>query len=72
MSFCVNSVLRVRKDRIEPKANETVESYRERCRKRIAEMGGFKLYDVDIKDFFSYEAEFTEKLKEFQKASKAE
>ena len=30
-------------------------------------MGGFKIYDVDYKEYFAYEKEYKEKLKEIKK-----
>lgn len=54
LSMCANCILKIKKEIIYPKENETVEEYRERCRKRVADLWGFKIYDVSFKEYFDY------------------
>lgn len=49
--------LTVKQETIAPKDNETVHEYRERCKKRMAEMGSFRSTEStfnDVKDYLNY------------------
>ena len=62
LMLCSEFTLRVKREQIKAKEGESLESYRERCRERIATMGNFKMYDTTFKDYLEYEKEYNRQL----------
>lgn len=53
-TFCLKPTLRVKKEQIAANEGETVEEYRELCRKKLGEMTGFALFDCTFKEQMDY------------------
>ena len=51
----VRPKITVKKDILNPKLGEDVDSFRERCRKRMGEMTGYRICEVDVKSFLELE-----------------
>lgn len=54
LTLCLKPTLKVKKDVMAAMKDETVEEYRERCRRRVGEMSGFGLYDCSYKEQMEY------------------
>ena len=72
MSHCARNIVRIRKEKMIPEKNESVEHYRERCRDRIAAIWGYKKYDVSFKDVKEYDRQYKEELKKRKESKRAE
>ena len=66
MLSSVRPKITVKKDVLSPQVGESVDSFRERCRKRMGEMTGNRLCEADVKDFLALEAIRKEKRKELR------